>query len=331
MTRVMRTPDVSVVIPAYNAARYVSGAVESALAQRDVDLEVLVVDDGSQDDTAGVAARLSPRVRVLRRANRGPGAARNVGAAEGRAPVVAFLDADDRWLPGTLGRRLAALAARSGALLVHGLVTYRDAEGRDIAFDPLAYRVPAAGREGHVLRALFWHNFVHTSTVAARRDALLEAGGFDERREVIEDYDLWLKLAARGPFAFLAEPVAVYLWHAQSLGRTNVTRSFLGQVAPLEGALARGGLARTALGRAWLRRRRLALLHADHADDLLRFRNDTVGAVAALARSLALQPVAPRRVAVLLAAHAGPGVVNGARRVVRGLRSLTTGRHARRA
>jgi glycosyltransferase involved in cell wall biosynthesis len=329
MTALMPIPEVSVIIPAYNAARHVTGAVESAL-EGGAEVEVIVVDDGSQDDTADVAQAASPRVRVLRRGNGGPGAARNAGIAAARAPLVAFLDVDDRWQAGSLARRVAALGEERSALLVHGLVTFVDAEGRAIAFDPLAYRVRAEARRGRVLRALFWHNFVHTSTVVARRAALEAAGGFDERREIIEDYDLWLRLAARGRFAFVPEVVAVYLWHAQSLGRTNVERSFLGQVAPLEGALARGGLARTVVGRAWLRRRRLALLHADHAADLLRFRGDTAGAAAALARSLALQPLAPRRAAVLLAAQAGPGAVEGARRVVRGLRGLTAGRLARR-
>lgn len=327
----MSTPNVSVVIPAYNAARHVAGAIESALAETDVDVEVIVVDDGSQDDTADVARAVSPRVRVLRRGNGGPGAARNAGIAAARAPLVAFLDADDRWRPGGLARRLAALEAEPSAVLVHALVTFVDEEGREIPFDPLAYRVPADVRRGWVLRALFWHNFVHTSTVVARRDALCAVGGFDERREIIEDYDLWLRLAERGRFAFLPEVAAVYRWHARSLGRTNVERSFLGQVAPLEGALARGGLARTAVGRAWLRRRRLALLHADHADDLLRFRGDTAGAAAALRRSLALQPLAPRRAAMLLAAQAGPGAVERARRVIRAVRGLGAGRRPRRA
>ncbi len=326
----MRTADISVVIPAYNAARYVGGAIESALAQSGAEVEVVVVDDGSRDDTAAVAATVSPRVRVIACRNGGPGAARNAGIAASRTPLVAFLDADDRWLPDMLAPRLLALAAEPSAVLVHGLVRYVGAGGRDIPFDPLAYRMPAEARRGQVLRALFWHNFVHTSTVVARRAAIEAAGGFDERREVIEDYDLWLRLAAKATFAFVPEACAVYLWHAQSLGRTDVDRSFLGQVPALDGALARGGLARTAVGRAWLRRRRLALLHADHADDLLRFRGDTTGAVSALARSLALQPFAPRRAAVLLAAQAGPGVIEGVRRVVRGLRDLRAGRHTGR-
>lgn len=328
----MRPPHVTVVIPAYNARRHVAGAIESALAEPEV-AEVIVVDDGSEDDTAEVAAATSPRVRVLRRANGGPGAARNAGIEAAQEPLVAFLDADDRWRAGYLAVRLSALGEERAAVLVHGGATFVDGEGREMPFDPLAYRVHASARRGRVLRTLFWHNFVHTSTVVARREALLAAGGFDERREVIEDYDLWLKLAARGAFAFVAEPVVVYRWHAESLGRTDVARSFLGQIPPLEEALSRGGLARTAVGRAWLRRRRLALLHADHADDLLRFGGDTAGAAEALTRSLALDPFAPRRAALLLAAKAGPDAVAAARRVVRGLRGLgrRRQRHARRA
>jgi glycosyltransferase involved in cell wall biosynthesis len=316
------TPGVSVVIPAYNAARYVGDAVRSVLAQEAPDVEIIVVDDGSTDDTAEAAARVASPVRVLRVANGGPGRARNVGVGASRAPLVAFLDADDRWLPGTLALRRRLLEAAPDAALVHGPTRYVDETGRAVPFDPLAHGTPAGGRGGRVLRALFWGNFVHTSTVLVRRSALDEVGGFDERREVIEDYDLWLRLAARRPFVFTPEPIAIYLWRPDSLGRTNVDRAYRGQIAPLEAALSRGGLARTALGREWLRRRRLALVHAHQADDLLRFRGDTGGAAAALARSLRLQPFAPRRAAIWAASQAGPWAVERARQVVRSLRGF---------
>jgi glycosyltransferase involved in cell wall biosynthesis len=324
-TRQDDTPAVSVVIPAYNAARYVAAAVRSVLAQGAPDVEVVVVDDGSTDGTAEAAAQVAREgraVRVLRVANGGPGRARNAGVAASRAPLVAFLDADDRWLPGGLALRRRLLEGAPGAALAHGLVRYVDEAGTPIAFDPLAFGPPADRRGGRVLRALFWGNFVHTSTVLVRRSALDEVGGFDERRALIEDYDLWLRLAARRPFVFTPEPVALYLWRLDSLGKSNFRRAYEGQIPALEAALARGGLARTALGREWLRRRRLARVHATHADELLRWRGDTAGAAAALGRSLRLQPFAPRRAAVWAASQAGPGAVEAARAVIRSLRGL---------
>jgi cellulose synthase/poly-beta-1,6-N-acetylglucosamine synthase-like glycosyltransferase len=191
-----------------------------------------------------------------------------------------------------------------------------------MAFDPLAYKAYRRQRRaGWVLRSLFWSNVIQTSTVLVRRAAVEAVGGFDERREVIEDYDLWLRLAARWPVAFVPEPVTVYRSRPESLGRRNLVRAYLGQIPPLEAALARGGLARTSLGRAWLRRRRLALLYADYADDLLRWTDDTAAAGAALAEALRLQPFAPRRAAVWGAIQAGPGALAAARTAVRRLRA----------
>ncbi len=313
---------VSVIVPAYNAARFLPEALASVLAEATPDVEVLVVDDGSTDDTREVLARYAPRVRWLSIASGGPGRARNAGLAATRGPLVAFLDADDRWLDGSLARRRAQLDAAPEVALVHGLARYVDAAGEPMAFDPLAYKAYRGQRRaGWVLRSLFWSNVIQTSTVLVRRAAVEAVGGFDERREVIEDYDLWLRLAARWPVAFMPEPVTVYRWRPDSLGKA-FARAYLGQIPPLEAALARGGLARTSLGRAWLRRRRLALLYADYADELLRWTGDTATAGAALAKALRLQPFAPRRAAVWGAIQAGPGALAAARTAVRRLRAL---------
>ncbi len=321
-THSQATPAVSVIIPTYNAARFLPDALASVLAEAAPDVEVLVVDDGSTDDTQALLARYAPRVRSLRIANGGPGRARNAGLAATRGPLVAFLDADDRWLDGALARRRAALEAEPEAVLVHGLARYVDAAGRPMAFDPLAYKAyRGQRRSGWVLRSLFWTNFIHTSTVLVRRAAIESVGGFDERREVIEDYDLWLRIAARWPIAFVPDPVAIYQWRADGLCMGNLARTYRGTIPALDAALARGGLARTSLGRAWLRRRRLASLYADFADDL-RWRGEVGPAASALAEALRLQPIAPRRAAVWAVIQAGPEALAAARTVVCALRTL---------
>ncbi len=321
-THSQATPAVSVIIPAYNAARFLPEALASVLAEATPDVEVLVVDDGSTDDTQALLARYASRVRSLRIANGGPGRARNAGLVATRGPLVAFLDADDRWLARSLARRRAALDAAPDAALVHGLVRYVDAAGRPMAFDSLAYKAYRGQRRtGWVLRSLFWGNFMYTSTVLVRRAAIEAAGGFDERRDVIEDYDLWLRIAARWPITLVSDPVAIYRWRVDGLGMGNLTRTYHGTIPALEAALARGGLARTSPGRTWLRRRRLALLHADLAGDLLR-RGETAAAAAALAKALRLQPIAPRRAAVWAVIQAGPEALAAARTVVCALRTL---------
>src|SRR5262245_52729040 len=100
-------PEVSVVVPTYNSARYLGAAVESVLEQSDRDLEVLVIDDGSRDETPDVMARYGPPVRYLRQENQGVSAARNHGLELASGRYVAFLDADDTWLPGKLNKQLA--------------------------------------------------------------------------------------------------------------------------------------------------------------------------------------------------------------------------------
>src|SRR5262245_39908172 len=103
-------PNVSVVIPSYNSAAYLPAAIDSVLAQTARDLEVIVVDDGSTDDTPDVVARYGPPVRGIRQANAGVAAARNRGIAEARGRYIAFLDADDTWEPVKLERQLGELS-----------------------------------------------------------------------------------------------------------------------------------------------------------------------------------------------------------------------------
>lgn len=183
----------SVVIPTYNAGALLARAIASVAADGRADVEIVVVDDGSTDGGASAVAHL-PGVRVLRQENRGPGAARNRGVAEARGQLVAFLDADDVWLPGRLGMILAPDRVAGGGPLIaycDYLLHYIEARitqpVRCRHLDP-----PAAAN-------LLLRNSISTSTVVARRDALLAAGGFLEDVRYAEDWDLWLRMLERGP------------------------------------------------------------------------------------------------------------------------------------
>lgn len=196
-------PTVSVIIPAYNAAATIGRAVESVLAQTCPAREIFVVDDGSADDTAAIAARYPPPVRVLRQSNGGPGAARNLGARHAQAEWLGLLDADDYWLPHKLEAELPYTADPKVAV-VHSDAT----SGRN-------YVPPAhAGFD-----ALWKHNFVWTSATLIRRSAFEAAGGFDEDRALIcvEDYNLWLRLGHAG-WDFVFCPEKVYWWNEESPG-----------------------------------------------------------------------------------------------------------------
>jgi glycosyltransferase involved in cell wall biosynthesis len=191
-----RDPLVSVVIPAYNTAGLIAACVDSVLAQTLQDFEVIVVNDGSPD-TALLEKNLEPyatRVRYLKQANSGPSAARNLAIRESRGRYIAFLDSDDVWLPQHLATQIAILQADQSLGLVYGdcLLT-RNGTTIGTAFD----------REPQV-QAVNFENLLQeqctviTSAAIASRQAIVDAGLFDEELRRCEDFDLWLRLAFRG-------------------------------------------------------------------------------------------------------------------------------------
>jgi glycosyltransferase involved in cell wall biosynthesis len=196
------SPRFSVVVPAYNAAATIDACVMSVLRQTERDLELIVVDDGSTDVTAGrVAAVTDPRVVLHRQSNRGLAAARNAGTERASGEFVAFLDSDDLLLPSYLSRVRETLERDPGLDFV-----YSDAW----TFDDLSRRVrrhttahyqrpprPAPATAAGLLRELVLRNFI-IIPVAVRRSVLLRHGGFDETMTSAEDWDMWLRLTAAG-------------------------------------------------------------------------------------------------------------------------------------
>jgi len=203
---------IAVVIPAYNAASHLGPTLRSVLAQTRPADEVIVVDDGSSDDTAGVA-RSFGGVRYLRQDNAGVSAARNRGVDAATADWVAFLDSDDLFAPRKLELQEPALgpgvvAASTGAALV------------DSGLHPLAIRRPELpDPPDELLTRLFTEgNLVGSpSSVLARREVLTDLGGFDERLSFTADWDLWIRLARAGRFACVDEPLIAYRLHEESM------------------------------------------------------------------------------------------------------------------
>ena len=215
---------VSVIMPAYNAGRHVAESVRSVQAQTHAAWELVVVDDGSTDDTGEVVRRLAEedaRVRYVRRPNGGQGAARNTGLGEARGRLVAFLDADDLWLPEKLEAQLAVLK-RAGVDLVYTDGHIFSEEG-DVSPDEQFRILPGEARGVEMYRTLFDSNRVATLSVLVRREALDAVGLFDENRayQNCEDYDLWLRLAKRGAGFFgMAEKLVRYRRHAAASTHT---------------------------------------------------------------------------------------------------------------
>jgi Glycosyl transferase family 2 len=240
---------VSVVLPTYNYGRYLGGALASALGQSHQDLEVLVVDDGSTDNSPAVVAAFEHdcRVRYYRRPNQGPAAARNFGIEQARGQFVAFLDADDLWLPWKLEYQLACFAAVPSPGLVYTRRLLIDAEGRQLATAQLRMH------RGRVLPHLFRNNFICFSSVVVRRDLLVDAGGFDTSVEHSEDYDLLLRLARTCAVDYVDCPLVLYrTWHGNLSSQSE--RRYRAVCAIMRQFLNAGGrqqLARPLVRQAW--------------------------------------------------------------------------------
>jgi len=205
---------VSVVIPAYNAEAHVGRAIESVLAQSRPADEIIVVDDGSSDATATAAQACGEQVRVIVQENAGAGAARNRGVREARSEWVAFLDADDEWLPEKLARQMEQLADHEGldwtcsnffeARQGEPLQVARQAERARVLLSEGAYF--ATYFEAYAAGFYAW-----TSTIVVRRRLLVEAGLFAENMGRAQDTDLWFRLAYRSPrIGYWPEPLAIY-------------------------------------------------------------------------------------------------------------------------
>lgn len=211
-------PITSVVIPVYNGASYIRRAVESVLAQTVSAVEVIVVDDGSTDDTRAVVAGVDdPRLRLIARANAGPSAARNAGIAEAGGAWIGFLDADDWWRPTKVEHHLRRATERPEAGVVYSAVEIFDMAGAHLG-------IAAATLEGHVLEPLLFGNTIAGggSSATVRRDVLERVGGFDPAIRYGEDWELWLRIAARYSFAAIDTPLTCRVERPDSHGMNVV-------------------------------------------------------------------------------------------------------------
>ena len=203
------SPRVTVVIPSYNAEHTIRRTLDSVVTQTPYVDEVLVIDDGSDDGTAEIVREYRQSVTLLVEPHRGdPAIPRNIGIQRASNDLIAFLDADDVWLPGKLGAQISAVASDPAVGLV---CTNAFRQTQPAVFDDLATLLPrGAGASGDVLPRLLANNFVITSSVLACKAALQEAGPFYSGGGGAEDYGVWLRLARVCRFAYLEQPWLVY-------------------------------------------------------------------------------------------------------------------------
>ena len=211
-------PLVSVVIPAYNCAQYLGRAISSALGQTYPNIECIVVDDGSTDETAGVIKSFGTRIRSIRQANAGASVARNAGISAAGGKYVAFLDADDYWLATKISNQIQVFRDNPGVVLVScGFAWIRPSEPRDdldLTNPPFqADRVQVF----HTLTQLLRNPYLGTPTVMVDGHAVRQIGGFDTSLPLAEDVDLYFRLCTTHSYAILHQSLARFQLRLGSL------------------------------------------------------------------------------------------------------------------
>jgi glycosyltransferase involved in cell wall biosynthesis len=216
--------EVAVVIPAYNAASYLGETVASVLASHSVTTEIVIVDDGSKDDTVAVAHRLAHElpatIQVIEQQNAGVSVARNTGFAHASAPYVCFLDADDRLRPDALAALKALLDQDGECIAAYGDVAYIDQDSK-----PLPFRARKSPKpSGNLLASILEGNLIDTpGAVLFRSSAVKRAGGFKAGLRRSQDWEFYVRMAQQGKIAACERIVMDYRLHPKSLSHESST------------------------------------------------------------------------------------------------------------
>jgi len=223
---------ISVIIPTYNYGRFLREAIDSALGQTHPALEIIVIDDGSTDDTPQILAAYGDRIRVIRQNNQGVSAARNAGIAAARGEYIALLDSDDTWLPQKLEREIALFEADPALGMVHCAAESFDHWGKTDSF-------LLCGMEGWVASELLR---LDREVITAPGSGPLfpkrvaeEVGGYDPRLQPSEDWDFFYRIALRYRVGFVPEVLVRYRRHGDGL-HLNIPRMEHGMLMALEKA-----------------------------------------------------------------------------------------------
>lgn len=215
-------PFISVIIPCYNASLFLNQAIESVLNQTYKNFEVIIVNDGSTDNTEEIikAYRDNRVIYLKQETNKGPSAARNTGLKYAKGEYIAFLDADDIWMLNKLEKQVDyVLKNKVDIVTTNGYILESKTNKSKIAYskNPIHHKKS-------IFKVLIKHNFIFPSTVLIKKETLQKAGFFDENLQSSEDYYLWLNIAFQGgTFAFIDEPLFFYRKHPRQLSKKLYT------------------------------------------------------------------------------------------------------------
>jgi len=292
-------PRVSVIVPSYNAAVYLPFAIESVIAQTYPDWEIVIVDDGSADNTRSVVDsfrhRLQDRLRYIHQPNLGLSAARNTGIRAVRGEYIAMLDADDVWLPHRLARAVPVLDGDPETGLVHARVVRIDVQGTVTG----QLKVEPEYLSGRIARDIYTRlAHIVCPTVMFRKSCLETAGWFDEAMHATEDRDLWFRIALRYKIAYIDEVLAQYRLSPTSI-TSNLDRLLKGQLYFAAKHYKSGAASRLDYLRA------LGNIHRELGDSLFR-RGAVAKSIASYFRAVTYNPLSVPNVYMLFRAIMDP-------------------------
>jgi glycosyltransferase involved in cell wall biosynthesis len=234
-----------VIIPAFNAGRYVGAAVTSVLTQDYPNKEVIVVDDGSTDDTLTILQAFGPSIEVIVQSNMGAASARNAGLKAARGVYIAFLDADDRWFPRKLSSQVGYLEANPRVGMVYNRWMVWDEDGHEPATGASQESILneegriVTGDSGWLYHRLLFDSIVHTSSVVIRKAVVDDVGLFDESLRNGQDYDYWLRVSRICEIHKLATTLSVYRLHPHN--NTKIPKRTNYEYVVVRNALRRWG------------------------------------------------------------------------------------------
>jgi len=213
----LRAPGlVSVIMPVYRGERFIAAAIESVLAQAYRDFEIVIVNDGSPDESARIISQFlpHPQIRYIEQQNAGVAAARNAGVAHANGAFIGLLDQDDLWLPNKLARQVSYLYSHPEIGLVHTRVKCIDGDG---APRSCAGAIGVYPYEGLCAGRLLLGNVIAPVTVLLRSECIDDVGTFDQRFAPADDWELWMRIARRHPIGFIDEETACYRFHGENV------------------------------------------------------------------------------------------------------------------
>lgn len=308
-------PLVSVIIPVYNGEKYIEEAMNSVYAQTFRDFELIVINDGSTDCIEGRLEKYRNRMIYLAQENRGISAARNHGLQVARGTLIAFLDADDIWLPQKLERQVEFARAHPEYGIVAADVEAFDKRG--ILNCSVKNRYPISN--GYVMEKLLFYNWIGTSAAMVQRECFEKVGTFDEEPGILgEDWMMWVRIAAQYPIYFIDEVLVRHRVHPESISHSDPEAQFLNLFRNLE--KLRTSIPQLATRPDLIREASYRIAFNRGLADLQGIK--TRRAQDKLWRAIRYKPYALQAWVLCIASYSPPWVLRGAKQLVRFRRHL---------